>query len=116
MFDEQAPGEQLLCEMQRLRESEGKFRLLLDTTGDYILTADVETGVISYCNDRFAELLGIPAAKLRGMDLYEIFPAEQREIYARRLAGGHDQHIVSDMYLRHREGRHIPVELTGQRP
>ncbi|MBF0555307.1 MAG: PAS domain S-box protein, partial [Nitrospirae bacterium] len=111
MYNEQATEEQLLWEIQHLRESEGKFRLLLDTTGDYILTADVETGVIRYCNDRFTELLGIPAAELRGMDLYKIFPDEQREIYAKRLAGGDDKHIVSDMFLMHREGRHIPVEL-----
>ncbi|MEO5360396.1 MAG: PAS domain S-box protein [Nitrospirota bacterium] len=114
MDNEHLTEVQLLSEVQRLRESEGKFRQLLDTTGDFILQADAQTGVICYCNDKFSELLGIPSAELQGMSLYKIFPDEQRQRYANILQGSDDKHIVDDIYLRHREGRHIPVELRAK--
>ncbi|MBF0457229.1 MAG: PAS domain S-box protein [Nitrospirae bacterium] len=111
MGGENTTEAQQLSEINRLRESEGKFKLLLDTTGDFILTADAKHGDIRYCNDKFTELLGIPAAEMQGMNLYMIFPAEQREKCAKLLEGSNDKHIVDGLFLEHRKGHHIPVEL-----
>ncbi|MBF0516782.1 MAG: PAS domain S-box protein [Nitrospirae bacterium] len=106
-----AGGGQLHSEINLLRESQERFRQMLDATGDFILTADAATGDILYCNEKFAELLGIPAAELAGMNLCKIFPDAQRQIYAQLLVGKDDKRITDDMFLKHREGRLIPVEL-----
>ncbi|MCG6551474.1 MAG: PAS domain S-box protein, partial [Candidatus Magnetominusculus sp. LBB02] len=97
--------------MGKAKESEEMYKLLLDATGDMILTAEPQTGEILYCNEKFTELLGIPASELVGKSIYKIFPDDQRERYEKLLSGSGKKHIVDDVFVAHREGRLISVEI-----
>jgi PAS domain S-box-containing protein len=59
---------------EALRESEERYRRLMEAARDAIFIADVETGRIVDCNARAGELLGMPVAKILGMHHTELHP------------------------------------------
>ena len=56
---------------QALRASEERFRKILETSGEGIVTRDTE-GYITFTNERFARMLGYTAAELIGKHVREI--------------------------------------------
>ncbi|MCJ7616191.1 MAG: PAS domain S-box protein, partial [Desulfobacterales bacterium] len=63
------------------KESEEKYRTLIETANDAILVADVETGIILDVNKRAEELLSMPAEKIIGMHQSQLHPKEKAEQY-----------------------------------
>ena len=98
----------------RLRESEEKYRTLIETDNDAVFIIDAETGIILDANKKADDLLGLPHNKIIGMHQREIHPAENADQCSRimkdSLANGGV--VASDICVFHRSGSKIPVEVS----
>ena len=97
-----------------LRESEEKYRTLIETDNDAVFIIDAETGIILDANKKADDLLGMPHEKIIGMHQKGIHPEEDSDQCARVLkdsltSGGV---VTGDVCVFHRSGRKIPVEVS----
>ncbi|OGS21887.1 MAG: hypothetical protein A3J83_04675 [Elusimicrobia bacterium RIFOXYA2_FULL_40_6] len=77
-MDKNSKDQQLI---NKLKESEERYRLLFENTSSTILLADAETGIIIDANRSAEKLLGRSHEEIIGMDRQNIHPAEEAEIY-----------------------------------
>ncbi len=91
---------------ERLRKSEAKHRLLLESIGSPVLALDPDMTIL-YCNGAYAEFVGRPPEELEGKKLLELFPdfagTPSYAAYARALEAGTPQDAegrYADAYLR----------------
>jgi PAS domain S-box-containing protein len=64
--------------LARLQISEGRYRRLIDTAHEGILTLDVD-GRINYVNEQLAQMLGYRAEELMGQSLFDLLMDPERE-------------------------------------
>ncbi|MDI6790092.1 MAG: PAS domain S-box protein [Thermodesulfobacteriota bacterium] len=98
-----------------LRQSEEKYRRLIETANDAIFIADVETGTILEVNKRAEELLGLPAEKIVGMHQAKLHPKEEAERY-QKIFLEHTRSgraLAENLFVLDRDGRKIPVEISA---
>ncbi|OGW35113.1 MAG: hypothetical protein A2X58_08835 [Nitrospirae bacterium GWC2_56_14] len=100
---------------QALRESEEKYHSLIETANDAVFIIDADTGIILDTNRRAGDLLGLPRESIIGMHQRDIHPAEQADKCRELLEASikKDGVIAGDLCVFHREGRTIPVEVSG---
>jgi PAS domain S-box-containing protein len=99
---------------EKLRESEEKYRTLIETDNDAVFIIDAETGIILDANKKADDLLGLPHEKIIGMHQNEIHPAEDAEKCARVMKDSlqSDGVVAADICVFHRSGKKIPVEVS----
>jgi len=98
-----------------LRESEEKYRCLVESANDAMFVADAETGIILDVNKRAEDLLGLPTEKIVGMHQTQLHPKEEAERY-RRLFLEHVQReraTAEGLFVCHQDGRQIPVDISA---
>jgi len=100
---------------EALKESEEKYRKLMESANDAILIAEVDTGIIIDANPQAQELLGLPREKIIGMHQSQIHPADEAEKYRAKFRdhckeGGV---LAEDIFVVDAAGRHIPVEISA---
>lgn len=106
---------------EKLRESERKYRGLVEAAPDAIFLADAESGRILEANDAAGDLLGRPPDEIAGMHQSALHPTEDAEAYKeqfqrhvehggtfRRLPDGR-QMVVTDA-----DGRRTPVAVSAR--
>lgn len=98
--------------IEALRESEEKFRLLVEEMNDgYCLIQDSR---ILFHNARSARMFGYSADELTGRSIRELLPpkilSELSKVHARRLKG-EDVPAQYETVVRRKDGRFCPVEL-----
>jgi PAS domain S-box-containing protein len=99
--------------VRSLKESEKKYRTLVETANDAIFLADAETGVILEANKKAEELIGIPAKKIVGMHQAQLHPPEDAEFY-KNLFINHvfrGQASPDTCFVIHKDGHKIPVQI-----
>jgi diguanylate cyclase (GGDEF)-like protein/PAS domain S-box-containing protein len=89
-----------------LRESESRFRKILETAADAILIID-GSGRISIANRQAETLFGYPLAQLEGMSVHRLVPEALRE----RHQAHHAAYVAAPEQMLMRQGR----ELTAER-
>lgn len=100
---------------ENLRDSEEKYRKLVETANDAIIIADAETGTILDVNEKAGELLGLPTEQIIGMHQYHLHPREEalqyRAIFeeAVRKGGGN----YNDLTVLCSDGRKLPVDISA---
>ncbi|MBI5386834.1 MAG: PAS domain S-box protein [Verrucomicrobia bacterium] len=98
-----------------LRESETKYRTLIETAEDAIFLADAESGKILEANRRAETLLGLPRHRIVGLHQVELHPPEQaahyRDIFRRFVRDRAKP--PRDLMVWHRAGRRIPVDIAA---
>ena len=98
---------------QALRESESKYRTIVDTAHEGIWVVDLDS-VITYVNQRAAEMLGYKPEELLGRTAFELMDeslhAEALRIRERRHTGLAEQF---DFRLRHRAGSDIWLSVSA---
>ncbi|MCW8908845.1 MAG: PAS domain S-box protein [Sedimenticola sp.] len=106
---------QRLVTENALRESEERFRGLVESTSDWIWEVD-EMGVYTYVSPRVEQILGYPAQSLIGKTPFELMPEDE----ARRVKGEFlltvSRHLPIDRMEnvnRHAEGREVVLETSG---
>ena len=97
------------------RESEEKYRRLMDTANDAIFLADCKTGIILEANKKGAKLLGRRVSEIIGMHQSQLHPPEVRAEYKRlfrmylKQGGG----IARDLQIVDKRGRRVPVDISA---
>ncbi len=100
---------------KKLRESDGKYRKLMETANDAIFVVDTETGIILDANKQAEVLLGIPVEEIIGMHYTKIHPVGKEKYYKKLFEkyAKIDKSITSeDLFAQHKDGRKIPVEIS----
>jgi PAS domain S-box-containing protein len=98
---------------QELRESEARFRRIVETSQEGIWHIDAE-GRTVYANQRLAEMLGYRPEELIGRDAFELVPEEDRqeagEAWQRRGRGAGER---SERRLRHKDGHDVWLNASA---
>lgn len=101
--------------LDELRESEEKYRTLIETANDAIFLADTETGTIIDANYKAAELLGKPLNKIIGIHQSELHPKDEkekyREMFKKDAKGG--ERFINIAEVMHSDGLRIPVQISA---
>jgi PAS domain S-box-containing protein len=98
-----------------LRQTEQKYRKLVESAGDAIITMDAETGIILEANQMAEKILGRPREEIIGLHQTEIQPQERPEQYTEIFK----EHIEAlgvfqaELELRHKDGTIVPVEVSA---
>jgi PAS domain S-box-containing protein len=100
---------------EALKESEEKYRKLMEAANDAIFIAEVDTGVIIDANPKAQELLDLPLERIIGMHQSQLHPPAEVEKYRAIFrdhckAGGL---VTGDIFVVDSAGRHIPVEISA---
>ncbi|MDY6892443.1 MAG: PAS domain S-box protein [Chloroflexota bacterium] len=99
---------------QALRESEHKYRELVERASDGITI--LQDQIVKYANTRSLEILGYPPEEIIGHPISDyIYPDELANVldrYTRRMAGESIIPIYETAFL-HKDGRRIDVELNA---
>ncbi len=101
---------------EALRESEEKYRALMNDADDAIILADTEGNVIEV-NKKAEELLGYTKKELLNMHITQITPKEEidRTIAAFKETAkkGSGSHFLGDGVILRKDGKKVHVDITG---
>jgi PAS domain S-box-containing protein len=97
-----------------LKESEERYRTLLDNASDAVLIADVDGNLLE-ANKKAENLLGYTKAKLKRMNIAQIHPKEELKRVMHVFERMRDQMLdsCSDTKVVKRDGEVVPVDITG---
>ncbi|MGA1871536.1 MAG: PAS domain S-box protein [bacterium] len=98
-----------------LRESEQKYRILIESANDAIIECDKETGGIIEVNRKAEVLLGRPAKEIVGMHYSQLHSPDDAERYTQIFNNAvyTKNGIGEDIFICHKDGRKIPVEISS---
>lgn len=97
------------------KESEEKYRKLIECANDAIFIADIESGLIMHANKKAEELIGASLNEIVGMHFTELHPKEEADKY-KFIFIEHVQKgtaISEELYVCHRDGQKIPIEISA---
>jgi len=99
--------------LKQIRNSEEKYRNLINTANDAILVIDAETRLILEANSKACEVLGIPEGQLVGERESQLYPPEKREAY-RQVLTPHRVETAQgrELELQRSDGSLVPVEVS----
>ena len=98
-----------------LRESEEKYRKLIEAANDAIFIADAETGIIINANKQAGKLIELDVKEIIGMHQTQLHPKEEAEHYRKAFI----EHVQSgtaisdELYVCNKNGEKIPVEISA---
>ena len=99
---------------EALRESEGKYRSLIERANDGI--AVLVDGIIRFSNHSLAAMLGYEIREIDGFEFARFIPPENLELvlerYRKRMAGEKLSPVFETVLL-HKSGNKISVEING---
>jgi PAS domain S-box-containing protein len=99
---------------QALRESERKYRLLMEQASDGILTAD-EYGNFIEVNQKACEMLGYNSSEFLSLNIKDLISAEDLSIAPLQLREVTDGLTVrTERRLRRKDGSLIDVEISAK--
>jgi PAS domain S-box-containing protein len=100
---------------ERLRSSEARYRMLMETANDAIFVADALTGMLVDANLRAQNLIGRDLDEICAMHQTELHPPAERERYATVFQDhiSRGVAIAEDILLMHRDGHLIPAEVSA---
>ncbi len=100
--------------LKQMRDSEEKYRNLINTASDGILVIDAQTRVILEANNKAGEMLGIPDGQLVGMPESRLYPGGEGNTVRAPLspnAAGTERSQV--LKLQRADGTIVPVEVNA---
>jgi PAS domain S-box-containing protein len=98
-----------------LRESEQRYRALIDSISDLIMVVDAAS-TIKFVNSMAMSMLGYPQADFQGKRALDWVHPEDRaaaEAELARILEGKNEPIPKEMRIRHRNGNWIWVDIVG---
>ena len=97
-------------------EKEQRYRTLVETMNEGLASVDAN-GVVTFHNDRLAEMLGYSPSEIMGKPALEVVGEENREVFKEKFHQRLTGEIVSDYYefeLKGKDGRKIPVIVSAR--
>ncbi|MCK5682847.1 PAS domain S-box protein [bacterium] len=99
-----------------LRDSEEKFREIIENASDAIFITDPTSGIIIDTNKKAEKLVGLPVDDIIGMFQMDLHPKEDADKYKRiflnQLKNGGGL-AIDETYIYNRNGYNIPVEINA---
>ncbi|MDZ4251823.1 MAG: response regulator [Sulfuritalea sp.] len=98
-----------------LRESEARFRNLVETTSDFIWEVD-ENAVYTYANPRIHDILGYRPDEVIGKTPFDLMPAEEAQRVATlfgAIASTRESLVNLENINLHRDGRRVVLETSA---
>jgi PAS domain S-box-containing protein len=102
--------------LDALSESEQKYRGLFENANDAIFIADIETGIVTDCNVKACELLGMTRDEILGMHQSKLHPPELEAEYRERFRVVNEQPgeaISNDSIVRRKDGTRVWVDISA---
>ena len=102
---------------EEIRLSEMRFRSILESAHDAVITADSNGDILSW-NKAAMDIFGHTEEEVRGKPLTIIVPEEYRSLHEAgisRVSGGGEHHVIGTMVELsglHKHGHQIPIELS----
>lgn len=100
---------------REMRESQRKYRTLFESANDAILVACAGSGKILDANRKAERLLGMPREDILGLHHTRLHPPAHREkalsLFEADAESAGDR-PVRDIFVLHRDGTQIPVEIS----
>ncbi|MFA5155774.1 MAG: PAS domain S-box protein [Candidatus Omnitrophota bacterium] len=99
---------------ERLKESEEKYRTLMDDAGDAILLANIE-GYLVEANKKAEKLLGYKKSDLLGMHFTMLHPQEEirRAVPAFQKIYRNGSGNLLNSLFKQKDGKLVPADITG---
>jgi PAS domain S-box-containing protein len=101
----------------QVRESEAKYRYLVENSPDVVFSADA-TATITYLSETSEALLGWRPDELIGKPFFTIIHPESadfmRRQYGASLGLPESRELRYRLVLKHRDGSRVPVEMVGR--
>jgi len=96
-----------------LRESEEKYRTLIESTLDFVFTVD-RKGLFTYVNPRFEMVTGRTSSELFGRPFTDVLAPEAKKIAAAQFKRGirGEKGAPYEIDIIHKSGGRIPVEFN----
>ncbi len=99
--------------LKQIRNSEEKYRNLINTANDGILVIDAETRQILEANDKACEILGLSEAQLVGQSESQLYAPDDNSSTPRSLISNTTAPPRSrELKLRRADGTLVPVEVS----
>lgn len=96
-----------------LRESEVRYRSVMEKSPECILLADIDTRVILEANAAMQRLLGYTPSELPGMSLYDLMAKADEDIYGEILKIIEERsYFKGERRYRRKDGSVVDVELS----
>jgi two-component system cell cycle sensor histidine kinase/response regulator CckA len=100
--------------LKQIRNSEEKYRNLINTANDAILVIDAQTRLILVANNKAVEILGIPEQQLVGKPESQFYSAQGEEAGAHPLTPSKDGRTPNrELKLLRAHGMPVPVEVSA---
>jgi PAS domain S-box-containing protein len=98
--------------LQSLKESEAKYRNLIEQAWDAIFVAD-QGGKILLVNEQSCLMLGYTQAELTQLNVADTYSAEERAVMAERIAKAQrGEHLRYERSMVRKDGTTFPVEVA----
>jgi len=100
--------------LRHIRQTEERYKHLIDTANDVILVVDAQTGIVVEANERSSQILGRPLREIVGARGEKIIDENDRKEYAGILARTLQGTSVAskELHLIHSDGHAIAVEVN----
>lgn len=99
---------------QAIRESEEKYRTLVEAANDAIFLADAETGIIIDANKKAEDLLGVGRDEIIGMHQSDLHPKGTSSYYREHFVDAVDKpSFVTTGFVAHSDRHKIPVQISA---
>src|SRR5258708_4578693 len=99
--------------LHRIRDSEEKYRNLINTANDAILVIDASSRLILEANSKACELLGIPEGELVGMHESQIYPQQRSGSRSFLVSHSGQGARGQQLELLRADGTSLPVEVSA---
>lgn len=98
----------------QLKESENKYRQMLDSANDAVVLCDGESSKIIYANNAASRLFGRSIKELLTMHQPDLHPQEDEGSCRGKFieAITHDKKVFQDVFIVNRTGKKIPVRIS----
>ena len=99
---------------EALRESEERYRTVVEQSADCIYLADVETKRILEANQSFQHLLGYSSDEIPGVTIYDFVTHEREDIddKIQKIVKGRS-YFIGDRRYRRKDGNFVDVEVNA---
>jgi len=94
-----------------LENADQPYRVLIEQIQEGAVTLGVD-GTVLYCNQRLAEMLGVPQERVIGQALQAYVLPDDAAAFARLLARARHAATRNELTVRTDKGAHVPVHLS----